>query len=63
MGSTLENFFMEFGSAAFGVVLALCLPMLLSRWRYSRRDDLLGFWASTWQDADDSNQWVIETVD
>ncbi|KDD66742.1 hypothetical protein V466_23145 [Pseudomonas mandelii PD30] len=63
MGSTLENVFISFGSAAFGVVLTLLLPMLLSHWQYSRRDDLLGFWESTWQDADDPNQWVIETVD
>ena len=42
MGSTLENVFISFGSAAFGVVLTLWLPILLSNWRYSRRDDLLG---------------------
>ncbi|MGE8069155.1 hypothetical protein [Pseudomonas sp. NPDC089569] len=48
--------------AFLGAWFSIWLPKFLSTRRYARRDDLLGEWASTWQDADDPNQWVTETV-
>jgi hypothetical protein len=48
--------------AFLGACFSIGLPRFLSTRRYQRRDDLLGEWSSTWQDADDPNQWVTETV-
>ncbi|KAB0491100.1 hypothetical protein [Pseudomonas vancouverensis] len=50
-------------STALGAWLSVWLPKYLSTRRYSRREDLLGVWDSTWQDADDANQWVTEKVE
>lgn len=48
--------------AVIGAWLSAKWPEYQTTQQYSRRNDLLGAWASTWQDADDPNQWVTETV-
>jgi hypothetical protein len=49
-------------STGFGVWLSPWWAKRQSTQAYLRRDDFLGDWESTWQDADDPNQWVTEKV-
>jgi hypothetical protein len=48
--------------AFLGAWFSYWLPKFQSTQRYKQCDKYLGDWESTWQDADDPNQWVTETV-
>ncbi|MVV48672.1 hypothetical protein EJA72_10525 [Pseudomonas sp. PB120] len=64
--SAFEVYWFPVILAGASTVVGVCLAPWWANYQsarvYRRRNDYLGDWESTWQDADDPTQWVTEKV-